>query len=753
MTRLLVWLLLFFASVAWCDEAIDTLDTQKVSFTSDVLPILQKNCLACHNESEYEGELIMESVELLLNGGDSGPAVIPGKADESLLYQLAKHETDPVMPPEDNDVGAKQLTTDELAVLASWINGGALDEELADTAEAIQWQPIPDKSASVLALEVSPDGRWLATGRGNQLAVYSISNPDMKQTLIDESIHSTHPNAAHLDSVQSVAWNADQTLLASGGYRVVKIWQWHPTADNETASKHDKQLVTSDGSLQITIDGDQTLTKLTQVADKKVLATIKADVISMSHLAPQEHQHGLQSERLRVYKADVESAKKRKADAEKDVKKAEEEIKKATEDVPKKKEAIAKAQEAFDKLAKEVETHETKKSDLEAKIKDLTDKASSTETEDKTSLNEELKKSKQELQQAKDAIKKKSEERDKSKKELEKSQQAYDDAKKAVERSTLAKERLKKSVVERQSDIEASEEILKKQQTVFDESTTKLEANKKLPISKWKQIILPKSEDYFVLENDAGQQATFSIKDGQLIEANRESLGGWKLFKTIGNPNGESPFSNRVTALAFRGDGKLLAVGGGEPSRSGELQLWNTSDWSQAHVVEDIHSDVVYDLQFAPLGNELVSCASDRMMKLINSDTGKHIRTFEGHTGHVLGVSWRADGRTLATAGADQVVKVWDAKEGGQKKTISGFKEEITAVRYLGLENRMVFSTAKGHVHSRDSEGNGKKGFGQTTDYVHRVSSSRDGKIVAAAGTSRVVRVWDAQGKLLAELK
>ncbi len=753
MTRFTLLLLTLFATLAHAD------DVPKRTFTNDVLPILQKNCLACHNESEYEGELVMESVELLMAGGDSGPAIVAGNADDSLLYQLAKYETDPVMPPEDNDVGAKRLSNSELKTLKTWIDQGAHDSSAEQTSKSINWQPIPEKFASVLAMEVSPDGSWLAAGRGNELVLYSISEGKVRQKLIDDSIQGTHPGAAHLDSVQSITWNADQTTIASGGYRAVKIWQRVPLDEVENKESL-QQVTTSDGvhRIEIVNDGKTSVAKLVRLSDDKELAMIKplasyTDGFADERIGRQDFQHGLQSERLRVYKSDVESAKKRKTDAENDVKKAEEEIKKSSEELPKKEESLAKVKKKLDDWDAQLKTLEEKKTEQEANIGQLNEQIKSADGDKKGPLNDRLKKSKEALKTTQDTIKSKSKERDKTKKEVEKAQQARDDSEKAIERSKQAKQRLEKSVNDRQSDIEVAENTLKDQQTIFDDSKAKLDASRDLVIPPWKRIVLSKNEKHFVLVNEAGHHATFSTKDGKLLHMESSRMGEWELVKTFGDPNGESPFANRITSLAFRNDGKVLAIGGGEPSRSGELQLWSTDDWSRTHVVEDIHSDVIYDLQFAPIGHELASCASDRMLKLIDSGTGKHIRTFEGHTGHVLGVSWRADGRTLATAGADQVVKVWDAKEGGQTKTISGFKEEITAVRFLGLENRMVFSTGKGHVHSRDSGGNNKQGFSKTTDYVHRVSCSRDGKIVAAAGTKRTIRVWDLKGKQIAEFK
>ena len=87
-----------------------------VDFQREVLPILRKSCLACHNSTDAEGDLILESPEEMLKGGSEGPSIIKGDGEGSYLFELASHRVEPVMPPEGNDVEAPNLTGEELAL-------------------------------------------------------------------------------------------------------------------------------------------------------------------------------------------------------------------------------------------------------------------------------------------------------------------------------------------------------------------------------------------------------------------------------------------------------------------------------------------------------------------------------------------------------------------------------------------------------------------------------------------------------------
>ncbi len=90
----------------------------------------------------------------------------------------------------------------------------------------------------------------------------------------------------------------------------------------------------------------------------------------------------------------------------------------------------------------------------------------------------------------------------------------------------------------------------------------------------------------------------------------------WTLERVIGTGESGSPLSGRVNALDFSPDGKLLATGSGDPSRSGQLKIWNVADGTLAMEIKHAHSDTVQGLDFSPDSNRLVTGAADKFVKV-----------------------------------------------------------------------------------------------------------------------------------------
>jgi len=80
--------------------------------------LLNSKCVRCHGANRQESGLDLSSRQSLLTGGDSGPSVVPGQPDKSLILQRVRAGE---MPP--SNVG--QLSPQEIATLQQWIAAGA----------------------------------------------------------------------------------------------------------------------------------------------------------------------------------------------------------------------------------------------------------------------------------------------------------------------------------------------------------------------------------------------------------------------------------------------------------------------------------------------------------------------------------------------------------------------------------------------------------------------------------------------------
>lgn len=106
-------------SLAWHVALSVTVCAQEVNFEHDIRPIFKAHCFHCHGQDEHrDGGLDLRLVRFLKTGGESGPAIIPGNPDDSLLLQrVQNHE----MPPE----GGQPLSPAQISRLKRWLELGA----------------------------------------------------------------------------------------------------------------------------------------------------------------------------------------------------------------------------------------------------------------------------------------------------------------------------------------------------------------------------------------------------------------------------------------------------------------------------------------------------------------------------------------------------------------------------------------------------------------------------------------------------
>src|SRR5262245_5174673 len=95
----------------------------------DVIPILLRRCTVCHGARQQEAQLDLRTKASMLRGGKSGPAIVPGKPDESLLIKKVRAGE---MPPLTRliEVSIKPIEPAEIEIVARWIAQGAPEADV-----------------------------------------------------------------------------------------------------------------------------------------------------------------------------------------------------------------------------------------------------------------------------------------------------------------------------------------------------------------------------------------------------------------------------------------------------------------------------------------------------------------------------------------------------------------------------------------------------------------------------------------------
>ncbi len=248
---------------------------------AEVDAIFSKYCLDCHASQDPEAKLVLENYDSLMKGGESGAAVVSGRADESLIVRMVEGKVEKdgkqlIMPPAKK---RRKLDAGEIALLKAWINAGARGSATA-TGVAVRELNVPKiitqgrprdpvnalvgipggtlfaagrygkvelrsgetgalvrefagHHGSVNALAASPDGAHLFAGSGSDVLFGEIKEWNVPDGTLVRTI------IGHRDAIYALAVSSKGDVLASGSYdQKIKLWNVATGQEIKTLSGH-----------------------------------------------------------------------------------------------------------------------------------------------------------------------------------------------------------------------------------------------------------------------------------------------------------------------------------------------------------------------------------------------------------------------------------------------------------------------------------------------------------------------------------
>ncbi|WP_461783327.1 c-type cytochrome domain-containing protein [Prosthecobacter sp.] len=745
----------FFAALLTSSAFAADLD-----FYKDVYPFLKTNCISCHNKTTTKADLNMETPELMIKGGEAGTALVPGKSAESLVVAASLHTQDLEMPPPNNKSGAVNLTPAEIAILKQWIDQGAkasVQQERAVVLKAFSASVDP-----IYSVAMTKDGRYAACGRSNQIYLYDLAT---RQFVAQISDPAEKNGAAHRALVQSLSFSPDGTKLVSGSFREVKIWKLEMGKIDASAAKLVStparadliQKITTAGkvavlSSAVSADGKQVVTgcadgsvRVWDTTTAKQVIELRGSVAATKKTTELDWIIAAQTLETAFQKSEIARIDAQDKALDVLLGKAKEAIVTMGKVLPEKQklvppttEAKTAAQKAVDELAGKLAA--AKDASVERELKTAQDKLITAKMTEVSALAA-VSAAESNVKDAEDDVKRITDSKAANAKVVAAANTAIAAAKTTQDKATADLAALKLTLTKTTAKPIAVSFSADAQRvaSMFEDGTLRVWA----------------AASGTPIEESAGNvAATTTITaapDGSFVatKAVTQTVGStprWTLERKI-DPKGL--FADRVNAVRFSPDGKTLATGGGELSRSGDIIIFDVATGKATQTWKEKHTDTVLCLDFSPDGKRLASGAADKIARVTDIASGKQTNLFEGHTHHVMGVAFRSDGRVLATAGADGVVSTWDMIIGERKKKIEGWTKEVTSLQFIGATNQIVTSAGDNRVRIVTDDGGEIRSIANLPEYMQAAVSVPNGSAIIAGGEDSLLRVWDGAGKEL----
>ncbi len=163
------------------------------------------------------------------------------------------------------------------------------------------------------------------------------------------------------------------------------------------------------------------------------------------------------------------------------------------------------------------------------------------------------------------------------------------------------------------------------------------------------------------------------------------------------------------------------------------------------------HIQPVVGVAFSPDSRRLATASADQAIRIWEVASGRLLHTLLGHEGHVLSIAFSPDGQCFASGDVAGVVRLWDARSGQLRQRLEGNSALVMSVSFSPDSRRLAAGYADGMLRLWDVK---KSALVRTiaghAGYALSVTFSPDGRRLASGGADGTLRLWDAgTGRLL----
>ncbi|HEY9699027.1 MAG TPA: caspase family protein [Trichocoleus sp.] len=170
------------------------------------------------------------------------------------------------------------------------------------------------------------------------------------------------------------------------------------------------------------------------------------------------------------------------------------------------------------------------------------------------------------------------------------------------------------------------------------------------------------------------------------------------------------------------------------------LRVWNLQG-QELHVLKGHHEGVL-GVSFSSSGEVFASASVDRTIKLWSID-GRELKTLVGHSGRVNMVTFSPDGKMIASASMDKTIKLWDLR-GQELKTVEGHTGSVYCVSFSPDGQTIASGSGDKTIKLWNLKGQELKTLEGHSSEVNSVSFSPDGRVLASASTDNLIKLWNA---------